>query len=198
MSQAKTIIPAGPEVRRSITRLAYRIFTIGTGVLVIGAIGVAVSLATSQRPSTGLIVAFTGLACVGSAILMAAVSVFLRVRQPIRVEITPDRLIWREGPRIATLEYDEVERVEMVRGHRRTREGFVVQFPVVRFIENDGEMMEFEVSFDDHGRVYYGRFDAQAILEAVLPYLRQQAVIAPAVDEYLTTGMVDIDGLAER
>lgn len=197
MSQTN-VFPAAPEARRNITRLAYRLFTIGTGLLAIGVIAIAVSLAATAAPSTATIAAYGGIACTGGIGLIVALTVLLRVRQPIQVEVTPDRLIWREGPRIATLEYDEVERIELVRDRKRHRDGSMIQFPVVRFIENDGEMMEFEISFDDHGKVHYGRFDAHAITQAVLPYLRNQAMVSPMVDEFVSTGMVDIDGLSER
>ena len=105
---------------------------------------------------------------------------------------------WREGTRYATLEYEEVERVEMVKGAKKVQGGYILEYPVVRFIENDGEMMEFEVSFEDRGIAHHTRFDAREITRAVLPYLRKNAVISHAVDEFVQTGTVDIDSLPER
>ena len=59
-------------------------------------------------------------------------------------------------------------------------------------------MMEFEISFDDHGLVYNSRFDAHAITEAVLPYLKKKAEIDKTVSEFVKTGYVDIDQLPPR
>ncbi len=196
MRQAQ-VFPAGPTARQEISRGAYRYFVGGAGLMVIGAIMLAVTLATSQSGSIFRAVS-VALLCVGGVGLFMAINTLLQVRQRYQVEVTPERLIWREGPRIATLEYDEVERVDLVRGQRRHESGGVVEYPVVRFIEDDGEMMEFEVSFEDRGMVHHARFDARAIAEAVLPYIRSHAVVASAIDELLRTGEVDIDALPER
>jgi len=121
-----------------------------------------------------------------------------RLRQPIQVEVTSDRLVWREGTRSATLEYAKVERVELVKDREHHPGGLVLEFPMVRFVEDDGEMMGFEISFEDRGLVHRARFDGRGIAAAVLPFVHPHAVIAPAVDESLSTGLVDIDGLPER
>ncbi|MGF1504821.1 MAG: hypothetical protein ACFB51_06745, partial [Anaerolineae bacterium] len=65
-------------------------------------------------------------------------------------------------------------------------------------IEDDGEMMEFEVSFEDRGYRHQGRFDALAITREVLPNIKQRAVISTAVEEFVQTGTVDIDSLSHR
>lgn len=192
------VFPAGPEARQQITRRAYRFFVGGAGLLIMGVIALAVSVASQRALPTYLLAAFTAIACAGTAGLSLAVMTLFRVRQKIQVEVTPYRLIWREGPRIATLEYDEVERVELVRDQERRPSGTLVHFPVIRFIENDGEMVEFEISFDDEGVIRHGRFDAHAITEAVLPHVRGHAVITSTVDDFVKTGEVDIDGLPER
>lgn len=195
MRQAQ-IFPAGPTAKRGISRHAYRLFIGGTALLVVGAIVLAITLASqSSVVLAGLSVAIL---CTGGAGLFSAINALLQLRQPMQVEVSPSRLVWREGARTATLEYDEVERVELVRGHARQPGGSVMDFPVVRFIENDGEMMEFEVSFEDRGMVHHARFDAKAIAAAVLPHVRSHAMVAPSVDEFVNTGVVDIDALPER
>ena len=114
------------------------------------------------------------------------------------MEVTPYRLIWREGRRTATLEYGEVERVEMVRRHKKLRGNLEMDYPIVRFIEDDGEMMEFECSFEDRGLIHQSRFDTHAITSSVLPHLPDTAIVDQAVGEFVQTGTVDIDRLAEQ
>ncbi|HEC23822.1 MAG TPA: hypothetical protein ENI95_12990 [Chloroflexi bacterium] len=197
MSQVQ-VFPASASVKRAVSRRAYGLFVGGLGLLVCGVSGTAALLAVSARPRPLLLALAGGVACVGTAGLIVGIVSLLNLRQPIQVEVTPHRLVWREGKRLATLEYDEVERVELVREEKRLPDGMLMYYPVVRFIENDGEMMEFEVSFEDRGMIHRGRFDARAIAAAVLPYLRQTAIITPAVDEFVRTGMVDIESLPER
>jgi hypothetical protein len=197
-SQKPQVFPAGPEAKTSITRLAYRYFVGGAGLLIMGVIALAVSIASQMTLPVYLVGLFSAISCAGAAGLVIAVMTLFRLRQPVQVEVTPYRLTWREGPRVATLEYNEVERVDLVRDKIPARGGGEINFPVVRFIEDDGEMMEFEVSFDDEGTIRHGRFDAHAITQAVLPYVKDHAVISAAVDEFVRTGFVDIDGLAQR
>lgn len=194
------VFPAAIGAKRKISRSAYLLFIAGVGLLGCSAVVLAITFADTERlaPSNILVATIIGLGCVGLAGLAAGIATLIRLRLPIEVEVTPHRLIWREGKRLATLEYEEVERVDLVRGEKRMRGSTIVNFPVVRFIENDGEMMEFEISFEDRDYVYHSRFDARAITEAVLPYLQQQAVIAHEVDEFVHTGMIDIDHLPER
>jgi hypothetical protein len=138
------------------------------------------------------------LLCVGTLGLFLAVNTLLQLRHRFVVEVTPNRLLWREGPRIATLEYEEVERVELLKTQRRHETGNILEYPVVRFVESDGEMMEFEVSFEDRGMVYHAQFDARGITAAVVAHVRSHAVITPDVEEFINTGEVDIDSLPER
>ncbi len=172
----------------------------GAGMLLAlcGGGAVATLFAASESPNTLLVGMAAAMACLGGAGLLAGLASLLRLRQPIQVEVTPHRLTWREGRRIATLEYDEVVRVELVKDVKTTRRGPALEYPVIRFIENDGEMMEFEISFEDRGMVHYGRFDARGITEATLPHLPAHAVVAPAVEEFVRTGEVDIDLLPAR
>jgi hypothetical protein len=198
MSSKTQVIPAEPEVKRHITRQAYRFFIAGAGLLLMGAIALAVSIYTNTTPPASLTAIFTGIACLGSAGLVLGVMTLFRLRQRVQVEVTPLQLIWREGQRLATLEFDEVERVELVRDRLRRPSGRLVDFPVVRFVENDGEMMEFEVSFDDNGVIHNSRFDAHEITQAVLPHVRDHAAVTPAVDEFVKTGYIDVDKLPKR
>ncbi len=192
------VFTAAADVRRGISRTAYILFAVGAALLVCGATTLAISYASGSTPPGGLTATAGGLACAGVAGLIAGIAALFRLKQAIQVEVTPHRLIWREGRRTATLEYDEVERVDLVRGSKQMRGGRVMYYPVARFIENDGEMMEFEVSFEDRGMIHRSRFDARAITATALPYLRPNAIIAPAVDEFVQTGMVDVDSLPER
>jgi hypothetical protein len=138
------------------------------------------------------------IACAGLAGLIAGVITLGRVRQAIHVEVTPYRLVWREGPRSAVLEYDEVVRVDFVRDAKTVRGGAVLEYPVIRFVEEDGEAMEFEVTFEDRGFIHQALFDARGIASAVLPHLPQHVIVSPALDEFLQTGEVDIDLLPQR
>ncbi|GAB4475057.1 MAG: hypothetical protein Kow00124_15650 [Anaerolineae bacterium] len=192
------VFHATAAARREISRRAYLLFAGGAGALVCSAILIPLLLVSSEGALTPILAVPGALSCAGLGGLIGGIVMLTRIQQAIQVEVTPHRLIWREGRRIATLEYDEVERVELVRARKATPEGAVMSFPVVRFIENDGEMMEFEVTFDDRGMIHRSRFDARAIAAAVLPYLPAQAVIAPAVTEFIQSGEVDIEGLPER
>jgi hypothetical protein len=197
MAQTQVFLAAA-DARLGISRTAYILFAVGVGLVACAATVLAVSFASGPAPPRLLITASVGLGCAGGVGLLAGLATLFRLRQHIRVEVTPHRLTWREGRRIATLEYEEVERVELVRGSKGMREGRVMFYPVVRFIEDDGEMMEFEVSFEDRGMFHHARFDARAITGAVIPHLRQRALVAQAVEEFVRTGTVDIDRLPER
>ncbi len=191
------IFPASASAWRSISRTAYILFGVGVALTACGATTFAVAFAGGSSPASGLLLASGAIGCVGVAGLVVATVMLARLRQPIQVEVTPHRLIWREGKRIATLEYEEVERVELVKDSQLFPGGLVLTYPVVRFIENDGEMMEFEVAFEDRGMVHHSRFDGLGIARAAVPYLTH-AVISPALDEFLRTGEVDVDALPER
>ena len=191
------VFQAGLLARREIIGRARRLFIGGVGLMAIGAIVAAVTLASEPEivPPTTYI---GGAAvCAGFAGLMMGISTLFQLRQPRHVEVTDHRLIWREGPKVATMEFDEVERVELVRDTKRVS-GMMMEFPVVRFIENDDEIVEFEVTFEDRGMLLQARFDAQGITEAILPHIRNHAVISPDVDEFVKTGMVDLDALHDR
>ncbi len=198
MSRQAEIFAASARARREISRSAYIRFGIGAALVIIGAAVASVAFAASGAPRTPVLALAGGLACAGLAGLLTGLVTLAALQQPIQVEVTPHRLVWREGRRIATLEYDEVVRVELVKAAKRERNGLLMEYPVVRFIENDGEMMEFEVTFEDRGMVHHARFDARAVTRAVLPYLPSHAVIAPAVTEFVQTGEVDIDLLPGR
>jgi hypothetical protein len=91
-----------------------------------------------------------------------------------------------------------VERVEMVRGRRRRRSAPSLEYPIIRFIEDDGEMLELEIVTED-GTVPPSRhFDVRAITQAVLLYLRGYAEITPDVDDFVEHGLVDLDALPKR
>jgi hypothetical protein len=196
--QQTQVFPAAASAKRAISRTAYLLFVVGVGLLVCVAISFGVSAAQPEPPTTMFRTAVAGVGCAGLAGLLVGVVTLVRLRQPIQVEVTPYRLIWREGRRTATLEYDEVERVEMVRQHKKLRGNLEMDYPIVRFVEDDGEMMEFECSFEDRGLIHRSRFDTHAITSTVLPYLPDTAIVDQAVSEFVQTGMVDIDRLAEQ
>jgi hypothetical protein len=191
------IFPASGSARRGISRTAYLFFGGGVGLLTCAAITIGVSFASGSPPNF-IVIAASGVACAGIAGLVGGIVTLPRLRQAIQVEVDPYRLVWREGRRTATVEYDDVVRVELVKDHDQRRGGITVTYPVVRFIENDGEMMEFEVTFEDRGMIHQGRFDARAITAAVLPHLPAHAVVAPTVKDFVRTGEVDTDLLPER
>ncbi len=192
------IFTASARARRAISRSAYIRFGVGAALLIAGAAALSITLAASESPRTLVLILAAGVGCAGVAGLLAGMVTLAGLRQPIQVEVSPYRLVWREGSRTATLEYDEVVRVELVKGAQSMPGGYTLEVPVVRFIENDGEMMEFEVTFEDRGMVHHARFDARAITQAVLPHLPGHAVIAPAVTEFVQTGEVDLDLLPGR
>ncbi len=193
----REIFPASGSARRSISRTAYLFFGGGVGLLTCAAITIGVSFASGSPPNF-IVIAASGIACAGIAGLVGGIVTLAGLRQAIQVEVDPYRLVWREGRRTATVEYDDVVRVELVKDHDQRRGDITVTYPVVRFIENDGEMMEFEVTFEDRGMIHQSRFDARAITAAVLPHLPAHAVVAPAVKEFVRTGEVDTDLLPER
>lgn len=192
------VFTASPRARRAISRNAYIQFGVGAALLIAGAAAFSIMLASGRSPRTLLLALAIGVSCAGAAGLLAGMVTLAGLRQSIQVEVSPYRLVWREGRRTATLEYDEVVRVELVKGAESMPGGFTLEYPVVRFIENDGEMMEFEVTFEDRGMVHHARFDARAIAQATLPHLPPHAVIAPAVTEFVQTGEVDLDLLPGR
>ncbi|NDJ35337.1 MAG: hypothetical protein GYB64_11785 [Chloroflexi bacterium] len=192
------IFPAAATARRTISRNAYILFGVGVAGILCGGASTAAAFAAQGEPPPGLILAGIGLACVAGIGLVGGMAMLARLRQPIQVEVTPYRLVWREGGRTAALEFDEVVRVELLRDEKRVDNDFMLAYPVVRFIEDDGEMMEFEVSFEDRGYRHQGRFDALAITREVLPHINQRAVISTAVEEFVQTGTVDIDSLSHR
>jgi hypothetical protein len=196
--QQTQVFPAAASAKRAISRTAYLLFVVGVGLLVCVAIAFGVSAAQPEPPTIVFRTVVAGVGCAGLAGLLVGVATLVRLRQPIQVEVTPYRLIWREGKRTATLEYDEVERVEMVRQHKKVRGNLEMDFPIVRFVEDDGEMMEFECSFEDRGLIHRSRFDTHAITSSVLPYLPDTAIVDQAVSEFVQTGTVDIDRLAEQ
>jgi hypothetical protein len=190
------IFPAAAPARRSISRTAYLLFAIGAGLLGCGATVFGVTVAAS-RSSTWSTALSGGIACAGIAGLIAGMVTLARLRQAIQVEVTPHRLTWREGKRVATLEYKDVIRVDFVKG-QETRGEYILEYPIVRFIESSGEMVEFDVTFEDRGMIHKSRFDARAITAAVLRYLPPHVVLTPTLDEFVQTGEVDIDLLANR
>jgi hypothetical protein len=196
--QQTQVFPASASAKRAISRTAYLLFVVGVGLLVCVAIAFGVSAAQPEPPPPVFRTVVAGVGCAGLAGLIVGVATLVRLRQPIQVEVTPYRLIWREGRRAATLEYDEVERVEMVRQHKKLRGNLEMDFPIVRFVEDDGEIMEFECSFEDRGLIHRSRFDTHAITSAVLPYLPETAIVDQAVSEFVQTGTVDVDRLAEQ
>jgi hypothetical protein len=198
MAKKSEFFSAEPVVKHQITRWAYRLFIGGAGLLLIGAIALTISVVADAALPTNLLIIFTAIGIAGAICLGVGVLTLFRRWQKIEVEVSPERLYWREGPKIATLEFDEVERVVLLRDKIRRPSGKQVEFPVVRFIENDGEMMEFEISFDDNGIVHHSRFDAHQITKAVLKHIRKSATISPEVEAFVKTGYVDIDNLPKR
>jgi uncharacterized protein (DUF58 family) len=191
------VFPAASSARREISRNAYLLFGAGAALLICGASGLGITFAGENVNALPLALA-GGVLCAGLAGLLAGLTMLTRLKQHMQVEVTPYRLVWREGRRIATLEFDEVVRVEIVRDARRTRRGTTYLYPLVRFIENDGEVMEFEVTFEDRGHIHLSRFDARAIAAAVLPHLPPHVVISPTLHDFIQSGEVDIDLLPER
>ncbi len=199
MANQPEVFPAAFRAKRAISRRAYLQFGVGAAMMGVTGILIAIAFAVTSTPNFPLIV-FGGAAfTVGLILLANAIINLSRLQQPIQVEVDQHRLIWREGSRSATLEFAEVERVVMVKDYKPVSEDFTLAYPVVRFIENDGEMMEFEVSFEDRGYTHHGRFDALSITRSVLRVLQGRNVdIAPPVQEYIRSGIVDIDALPER
>lgn len=191
------VFQAGNTARREIIGRARRLFIGGVGLMAIGAIVAAVTLASEPQVVPPTTYIGGAAVCAGFAGLMMGISTLFRLRQPRHVEVTDHRLIWREGPKVATMEFDEIERVELVRDSKRVA-GMDMEFPVVRFIETDDEIVEFEITFEDRGMIHQARFDARSITEAVLPYIRNHAVISHDVDEFVNTGMVDLEALHNR
>jgi hypothetical protein len=190
------IFPAAAPVRRSISRTAYLLFGIGAALMGCGATVFGVTIAVNR--STNWSIALScGIACAGVAGLIAGIVTLARLRQAIQVEVSPYRLVWREGKRTATLEYKDVIRVDFVKA-QEPRGEYTLEYPIVRFIESDGEMMEFDVTFEDRGMIHKSRFDARAITAAVLRYLPPHVVITPTLDEFVQIGEVDLDLLANR
>jgi hypothetical protein len=190
------IFHAAAPVRRSISRTAYLLFAIGAGLMGCGATVFGMTTAANRSTSWSIAVS-GGIACAGVAGLIAGIITLARLRQAIQVEVTPHRLIWREGKRTASLEYKDVIRVDFVKG-QEPRGEYTLEYPIVRFIESDGEMMEFDVTFEDRGMIHKSRFDARGITAAVLRYLPPHVVITPTLDEFVQTGEVDLDLLANR
>ncbi|MBN1120356.1 MAG: hypothetical protein JXJ17_04710 [Anaerolineae bacterium] len=190
------IFPAAASARRSISRTAYLLFGIGAGLMGCGATVFGMTTA-ANRSTTWSVALSGGIACAGVAGLIAGIVTLARLRQAIQVEVTPHRMVWREGKRTATLEYKDVIRVDFVKG-QETRGEFTLEYPIVRFIESDGEMMEFDVTFEDRGMIHKSRFDARGITATVLRYLPPHVVITPTLDEFVQTGEVDLDLLANR
>lgn len=196
MSQAE-IFPASHAARRAISRRAYLLFAAGAALLACGGAGASIAIAGSGEPGPVVILAAV-VGVFGLTGLIAGLVTLVRLQQPIRVEVSPYRLVWREGHKTAAVEFGKVVRVELVKDREERRGTFDIEYPVVRFIENDGEMMEFDVTFEDRGEIHAARFDARGITAAVLPHLPRHAVIAPAVSEFVHTGEVDLDLLPAR
>lgn len=197
MPQQDDIFPASLSARRAISRRAYLLFAAGAAMLVCGGAGVSIAIAGGGATDTAMILgAVVGI--VGLSGLIAGLVTLVRLQQPIRVEVSPYRLVWREGRKTATIDFSKVVRIELVKDQEARRGTFDLEYPVVRFIENDGEMMEFDVTFEDRGNIHSSRFDARGITAAVLPHLPQHVVIAPTVSEFVHTGEVDLDLLPGR
>lgn len=192
------VFTAAAGARRSISRIAYLIFATGAGLLACGGGVLAVTLASGSSPPQTPVAIGAGLACAGTAGLLIGAAQLFRLRQPIQVEVTPHQLIWREGRKTATLEFEDVERVDLVRAVKRVGRDRSMAYPIVRFIERSNEMIEFEVSFEERGMVHHSRFDAYAITQAAVPHVRSHALIAQSVEDFLQSGTVDIDSLPER
>lgn len=198
MTQPEQVFTASASARRTISRNAYLLFGVGAALLICGAAASSVWFATGRTKSGVILALAAGIGCAGAAGLLVGLVMLARLQQPMQVRVTPHRLIWQEGKRKATVDFADVVRVELVRDREQRRSGETVEFPIVRFIENDSEVVEFEVPFEDRGVVRRARFDARGITQAVLPHLPPHAVIAPTVKEFAQTGEVDLDLLPER
>jgi len=200
LSRQPEVFPAAFRAKRNISRRAYTLFGLGAFLMALGGIILAIAFAFASQPNPVLVI-FAILSLVaGLASLIVAALNLASLQQSIQVEVDPHRLIWREGKRTATLEFAEVERVIMVKDYRKFSEDFTMTYPVVRFIENDGEMMEFEVAFEDRGYTHPSRFDTRGITQSVLRHLRSRSKIdiSPAVDEFVRAGVIDVDQLPDR
>jgi hypothetical protein len=193
-----TVFPAGPQASDAIRRLAIRFLAAGVTLLMVGIAGLLLMVRLQIRPPVSVIAVLASLTSLGAAGLLIGVRTWIRSRKPIVIEVQEHRLLWQEGARIATLEYHEVERVEMVRGRRRRRGAPASEFPIIRFIEDDGEMLEMEVVTEDSNTPPSRHFDVHGITQAVLPYLRGYAEITPDVDDFVEHGLVDLDALPRR
>lgn len=199
MSSQAEVFPAAFRAKRAISRRAYTLFGLGAAMMGVTGILIAISFAVSSTPNILLIAMGAVVFTLGLILLVIAIINLSRLQQPIQVEVDPHRLIWREGSRSATLEFAEVERVMLVKDHKAVSEDFTLAYPVVRFIENDGEMMEFEVTFEDRGYTHHGRFDTLSITRTVLGHLQGRNVdVAPQIQDYIRSGMIDIDTLPDR
>jgi hypothetical protein len=197
MSQTE-VFPASVDARRAISRRAYILFGVGVALLMCGASVIGISFASSGSPPSFLVGIAGAVSCAGVAGFIIGIVTLSRMRQLIQVEVSPHRIIWREGGKVATTEIGDIVRVELVKDYEQKRGGFTMAFPVIRFIETSGEMMEFEVTFEDRGFVHHSRFDARAIAREVMRYLPQHVVTSPTLGEFLRSGEVDIDLLPER
>ena len=198
MAQQREVFLASADARRAISRRAYILFGVGAALMMCGAAAVGIIFATINPPNTLLIGAAGAVACAGVAGLIVGIVNLARLRQRIQVEVTPYRITWREGKATATTEFEDVVRVELVKDTHVLRSGRTAFYPVVRFIESNGEMLEFEATFEDRGYIHTSRFDARAITKAALPHLPQHAVIAPQVEDFARTGTVNVDTLPDR
>ncbi len=192
------IFPANPQASYAIRRVAQRFLLLGGVFLAVGLAALILIVKFQIRPPLAVIAGFALLASLGAAGLLIGIRTLIRSRQPIAIEVQEHRLVWQEGTRITTLEYHEVERVEMVRGRRRRRNASSLEFPIIRFIENDGEMLELEVVYEDANTPPSRHFDVYGITQAVLPYLQGYAEITPDVEDFVEHGMVDLDTLPKR
>jgi len=192
------IFPASPQAGYAVRRLARQFLVAGGLLLVLGIAGLLVIVRVQIRPPLMILAVLASLASLGAAGLLIGVRTLIRSRQPIAIEVQEHRLLWQDGTRTTTLEYHEVERVEMVRGRRRRRNAPSLDYPIIRFIEEDDEMLELEVVTEDANVPPSRQFDVHGITQAVLPYLRGYAEITPDVDDFVEHGLIDLDALPKR
>ncbi len=198
MSSQAQVFHAASGARRLIARRAYVAFAAGAFGLMISAIVFGVLFASGATLNPTLAGVAGALGCAGMGGLILGMVTLTQVQGRIQVEVTPYRLTWQEGQRAAVLDFERVQRVDLVKGCKTHRSGEVGCYPVVRFVEENGDMMEFEVSFDDRGLIHHARFDALGITRAVLPHLHHHVLVSGAVTDFVSTGEVDIAGLPTR
>jgi hypothetical protein len=193
---------AAPSAKRRISRIAYGLALAGLGLLSCGlvvwvtSVGLVANrlLPGGNQTASGVGIA---LACLGGLGMAASLATFLRLRQPIQVEVKHHAITLRDGRKTTKMAFDEIKSVVLVVDYERHHDDWLA-YPVIRFSARDGTILELDVSFEDREMVHRAPFDVQGIAQAVLPYLPPSVSVAEAVVEFAQTGYVALDELPDR